>query len=418
MTTIAPDQLPDLSFESTTAHWQGTLTPCASAWSNDQGDTVLESTPLKDVPWATLFAYMHRRFGPPHVNGDDYKDLAGGWMLTTPDESVFARVSPCLSGASFSFIPYCVKPAQSAPRFGNLQLTPERIEAVKAAYRATLMDLLRPVGVRDRLFNAMGELGDSELEQVLEVGDGDGEDESPYIAKRHASSCWGMPLGLFGGEDWGALCNIIGALGHGDHQSGRAAAIAVLRGHVFEEAAKQSKAVKRLMLFDHYVPREALAEGLRLSAEEATEFVADLTALSSPEARQSDLVDQLSLDDAKLATQFLKALGMGGNWLQAQVTDLKIDRAVFLAFGALVSLADRDFPEQAVDAVSCGSGPDLAAHMRATFESLGRQDLIHWLASTLALPYGAQVANRIGLHLQQRAKESASVVEEEGASLT
>ncbi|ASW03857.1 hypothetical protein [Paraburkholderia aromaticivorans] len=61
-----PRHLPDPNFVSTTVdQWGGRLVECRDLWDGySLDDAVLDSTPLKKCQWATLFAYMHRRFGP------------------------------------------------------------------------------------------------------------------------------------------------------------------------------------------------------------------------------------------------------------------------------------------------------------------------------------------------------------------
>lgn len=131
-TTRKPRHLPDPIFVSRTVEqWGGTLVECRDLWDGySLDDAVLGGTPLKKCQWATLFAYMHRRFGPPHIGGDDYKDLSASWMLTTPDCEVFVRVNPSLSGPGFSFSPYLLMPRDApnrAHRASELNLPADRV---------------------------------------------------------------------------------------------------------------------------------------------------------------------------------------------------------------------------------------------------------------------------------------------------
>lgn len=42
----------------------------------------------------TAFAYCYRRFGPPPQGTDDYKQLGGAWLLKTSDPEVYLRIDP------------------------------------------------------------------------------------------------------------------------------------------------------------------------------------------------------------------------------------------------------------------------------------------------------------------------------------
>lgn len=55
-----------------------------------------------NVPGGWLFPYMVRRFGWPNSGSDDHKDLCA-WLLTTPVDGVFLRVSPYFGGGNLHF---------------------------------------------------------------------------------------------------------------------------------------------------------------------------------------------------------------------------------------------------------------------------------------------------------------------------
>lgn len=395
-------QLPDLAFKSEIARWKGRLTPCADFWRGyESEEPALHATPLKDVSWATLFAYMHRRFGPPHLSGDDYKDLSGAWMLTTPDPQVFVRVSPCLTGPDFSLSPFYLKTAEEAaashPMILPRDLAPERIEAMKQAYQTGLLDLLRPVGVRDHLLNALGELGESELDSMLA---GDEEDEeSPYIVERHDSSGSAMPVGLFGGTEWGGLCTVILGYGNGDVVSGRSKALEALRSPVFAEAASQSTAVKRLMLMADFNQRGLLLAGLQLTEDESTTLLSEIDILSRPDARESPLVSELKLEDVDLAVDLLARLGLPRQGLKERIKDLQVDQAVFVSHKELLALPAQDIPDEAIPENVYDLKVNLADFMRSRFVSQSRSDLVAWLDSTVARPHGAAALQQIAFWL-------------------
>lgn len=239
-------QLPSKTFVATIApSWDGSLVSCRRAIRDKTpdptgsfGDPVLDQTPLKDSEWSTLFAYMHRRFGLPHIGGDNYKDLSAGWMLHSPDPAVFLDVSPSLNGASFSFVPRLL---QSETRHtGDLDLSARRIAEIRKAYKVVLLDLLRPVCVRDSYINALGVLGDNPLDEALLAYD-ERNDRHVYAVEYHHTAGYAMPLGLFGGDDWPTVCALVKNLGDGDMAAGRKALIQRLQQPAINDAAQASQ---------------------------------------------------------------------------------------------------------------------------------------------------------------------------------
>jgi|GEM_PF-2568230 len=409
MAITLENSLPDPSFKCEIAVWKGVLSPCAHLWQgNHFKEPVLNSTPLRKVNWATLFAYMHRRFGPPHSGGDDYKDLSASWVLTSPDALVYVNVSPSLSGAGFSFEPYYQRSEESARASRFLDLPPDRVAEVKAAYRSVLLDLLRPVGVRDSLINAMGELGQSELDSALQSYGEEGEGEAVYVVKRHSSCGFSMPAGLFGGAEWTSLCTIVQSMGDGNIQAGRSAVIAALRKDVFEEAANQPNRIKRLMLMANYNLRDTLKEGLRISDAEMLVLDAEIQALSGADAYKSSVVSDLALDDAAVAIGLLHCLGLGANGLKKRIQAIQIDKAVDESYGELQSLPCKEFPVEAIPIFDSDKKVDLAEHMRSNFLSIGRGDLLQWLETTLARPAGPQALAQIAWYIQNQNQNAES----------
>lgn len=400
-----PVELPDLAFKSDVARWEGKLTPCSLLDDDEKSlaEEVLKSTPLNRVDWATLFAYMHRRFGPPHVAGDDFKDLSAGWMLSSPDPRVFVSVSPSLSGARFSFTPYYQKNSGDSPAPFVLELSNDRIGEVKAAYRTTLLDLLRPVCVRDQKINALGKLGDSELANQLYDFE---HNTSRYEVKQHSSSGYPMPLGLFGGKDWGALSTIIQSLGKGDSHVGRMIAVDKLRKDVFVEAAMQTREVKRLMLMAHHAQRPLLQQGLRISDPDMEVFNAELTTLAGKNAGDSSLVDELKPEDVAKAVEFLNRLGLSSHALERDVRLLQTDRSTVLSFRALQDIAGDDFPDGAIPDSPFDTGFNLATHMKTVFEISERPELSNWLDTTMSRPSGASALARIVAHVHDSLKRA------------
>lgn len=239
---------PDLTFAAENASSWGRGLPCSDLWRTGKPwfqDSVLKASPMWGSTYATLFTYMYRRFGIPPLPGDDYKDLCGGWMLTTPSPSLVVLVRPSLNGPDFSFTP-CYVHANTALRvrdIDDLKLTAEVVVELKTAYQSLLLDLLRPVGVRDSYMNALGNVDeDSGLMRCNKDG------ELVYEAKQHSSAGFGVPAGLVGCKAWPALCTMIVKAGDGDAVTGSAAVVARLREPVLLEAAGESRPVKRLIL--------------------------------------------------------------------------------------------------------------------------------------------------------------------------
>lgn len=62
----------------------------ASSGLFDPGDLAREE--LGDVNWGVLHTYMTRRFGPPNVGSDSYKDIAR-WIIDTPMDGLHVSVN-------------------------------------------------------------------------------------------------------------------------------------------------------------------------------------------------------------------------------------------------------------------------------------------------------------------------------------
>ncbi len=269
------DFMPDPAFEARATDFAGGVAYPAEyylgwnqLYSGALDDRVLGTTPLRDVGYATLFAYMHRRFGPPGQPGDPYKDLSASWLLTTPDPDAHVLVRPSVSGAWHCFVPFLV----SGERPSNLGVTDPRVHRIAAAYRATLLDLLRPVGVRDSSIDARGIVGEHEpcidgpppVED--DVGDAEGvdadaesededegfeDDEEALHVEHHPSSGTSIPPEMVTGDGWGDLVGLVGHLGGGDIAAGRALAIGILADAVlgrFADLPREARILARARL--------------------------------------------------------------------------------------------------------------------------------------------------------------------------
>ena len=401
--------LPVSTFIAHTSAGIGPLFPCRQLFQGEKDfdfdDTVIASTPLKEVDWSQLFAYMYRRFGPPHVGGDDYKDLAAGWMITTPDPALCLIVSPSLSGADFSLRPYFTPgDAKADPRVVDT-LPASRAAELKAAYSATLVDLLRPVCVRDQWINAMGEVDD---DSPLLAYD-DEEDAHLYTVERHGSSGNGIPLGLLGGKDWNALVGMLLTLGSGDMESGKRAALALLRKEVFGEAQRASAAVKLLMVLAARVEHDLLIKGLGLGGDELQAFEMDLKRLKDPASSKGDLVRQMDALSVKTAADFMKRLGMDAWHLKDTVKSLHLSNSVAEAFEDLRKVSENQFPDIDFPEDVWIPEADLAAQLKDAFAKKVAPKFSEWVDQTLARPEGVSALREIVCHLRhEREREVQS----------
>lgn len=245
--------LPDRNFiAKTQANPPGTLVSCGGLFDEVFGpsNSVLEASPLADCNWANLFAYMNHRFGPPTAGAAEITqfcgNLNGSWLLTSPDPELFVIVSPVIMGASFAFTPYL-----SIPDGGDLQTTTDgirqalnnsekRIKALRAAYLACLLDLLRPVPVGDYDINALGQLDEEDalsnalLEFDVEKG------AYVFIVEPSMASRSQVHHAIFESASWPAFLQIIYALGEGDGGAGLEKAVAALQRQPKEGSANAS----------------------------------------------------------------------------------------------------------------------------------------------------------------------------------
>ncbi len=364
---------------------------------------MIASTPLKEVEWSQLFAYMYRRFGPPHVGGDDYKDLAAGWLITTPDPSLCLMVSPSLSGADFSLKPYFTPgDAKADPRLVDA-LPDSRVAELKVAYRATLVDLLRPVCVRDSWINAMGEVD----EESSLLAYNDDEDTHLYTAERHDSSGNGIPLGLLGGKDWNALVGMLHTMGLGDMESGKREAIALLRKEVFSDVQRASAAVKLLMVLTAGAEHDLLIKGLGLGGDELQAFEMDLKRLKDPASSKGDLVRQMDAMTVKTALDFKKRLGMSTRHLKETVQSLHLSNSVAEAFEDLRKVDKNQFPDIDFPRDVWIPETDLAAQLKGAFVKKAASEFCDWVDQTLARPEGAMALRDIVTHLRHEQETKA-----------
>jgi hypothetical protein len=114
-------------------------------------DRIIASTSLKDLSCRSLVTYLRRRFGPPLAEGTHRI-----WVLTTPEPDVEIFILPFLdrNKVSFSIGIDVVRPPRSPGPIPH-----EEQVRIADAYRALLIDLLRPVRGDKGFITALGKVG-------------------------------------------------------------------------------------------------------------------------------------------------------------------------------------------------------------------------------------------------------------------
>lgn len=399
-------KLPQKNFTAEMAtSWNGGLL-CRRLWMSRSPylkDIVLEDSPLKEVTYATLFTYMYRRFGIPPLGGDDYKDLCGGWMLKTPSPSLLVMVTPSLSGPYFSFHPFYLQPTQKgklARDIDDLQLSNETIAELKAAYQALLLDLLRPVCVRDSFFNAVGEVED---DSSLMRSNKDGE--MVYQVRYHKSAGFGVPSDLVGCDSYPALCSLLVKAGKGDVAEGSRAVVTLMREPVLKEAASAILPVKRLIVRAVWGRDAEILKGLGFSAKEKARVLRDCVLLGAcgwkeitnrNQAKKIDKILEETTDDVvAVACDFLERLGFMSDELSKDVNRALENRTATFAWNGLDESRDADFLIETFKDMGNCDAVRLPNLIRSKFKAAGRPDLVDWLDRTVARRRGDVVLKLI-----------------------
>lgn len=379
-------------------------------------DAVLKASPMRNATYATLFAYMYRRFGVPALPGDGYKDLCGGWMLTTPSRSLLVLVRPSLVGPELSFTPLYVHEVRAgAPKahdIADLDLSAQEVADLKQAYQMLLLDLLRPVGVRDANMNALGEvMDDARLMRADKNGD------LIYGAERHASAGHGVPLGLVGGKSWPALCALIVEAGQGDIEAGSAKVVDLLRAMVLIDVANEALPVKRLILLGMRSDGPIVGASMGLTADDLQRLLgeSEILARASFEQDQTGRIDAMleeTTDDVVAkACEHLTRLGYEKYSVTELVHRALISRAVPAVMADLANTCDGELPNDFVTELLRDRSEDtttLEKSMRLCFEARGHVHLVAWLDRTLARRRGSAALAWAVLHLRSQAQQQTN----------
>ena len=410
--TSATGMLPDRNFKAETVTPKMRLRDARvfddytdPVFQEDITDLVIETTPLKSCKWADLYAYMNRRFGLPFVGSDDYKDLCGSWLLTTPAPDVFVQVLPSLSGPFFSFTPYVASEVLQHER--QPVLPKERREEIAAAYRATLLDLLRPVCVRDSHFNALGVVEDGSRLMKYD----NRKEEGVYEVKYHSSAGNVIPPGLLGGEDWGQFCALIRHLGDGDYAAGRSATVDVLKAKALEGFRKEPLEVRILAAagLRNAYSTSLLSVRDELDEETMLRIAAISDGLDKPN-KPDMLQDDMHFDDATVAraAAISRILEPRSN-LVKEVNDMRLGRLLEAEWENLKQAAgDDDFPDDCIPE-SWPTGKDVQT-LPARLREAGAEKIASWSERVLAGPDGETIVGRTLAALcvqRQKAQQAA-----------
>jgi hypothetical protein len=388
--------LPDVSFVATNAPVVAPGRRLRSAQSvlevsledPDLLDDVLASSPLKDVEWSVLHAYMHRRFGPPTMPGDDYKDLSGSWLLTTPSPEVCVTVRPSLSGAGHTFAPMST---------GSLaKFTPENVAAIKAAYRTLLVDLLRPVSARDEHFNALGKVEDDDL--LLE--DDEESDALRYAVDYHPSAGKVVPQGVMDGDDWRKLGGLLRHVGDGSATDGLREVISLLSRQVIEKTSEESHEF-RTLLAGYLVTNEMVGTAQRMDF--------DIDELMAARERVRDILGgrttftlDLDVGEIERLQATLGALGIRSGLREAIERKAYVD-AFAAGRAALYEILGDDL-SPLLDYVAPSLSQPLIPEAIENARQTGRNDIADWIEQFAPDQAGVAVVMSIAAQVQREWK--------------
>lgn len=345
---------------------------------------------------------MHRRFGLPNIPGDDYKSLSAQWLITTPDKDLFLMIAPSLNGPDFSINPMIAASEEGQPSIMALawrgELPKRRRAAITRAYRDTLIDLLRPVCIRDQHINSMGKV----------------DDDDPlltYSVEYHPSCGTPMPPGLFGDDEWRHLCRLMGGLADGDIVKGRAALIDDLQGRVFDKAAGAEHAVKRLIVWA--IDRENrgdIARRLGMDDQQILQIIEEIDVLNEQKhtKRKWSIIDECTDDVVKTAKRFIWLSNLQGGPIDTILSRCRYDRTLGKATKDLDAVlpGDMEFP---IENMPTGF-PDqnFVDTLRSNLDAAGRHDLTAWIDRTLTLEHGISAICDITMSIARQMKTNST----------
>ncbi len=397
--------LPDRSFQAEHVEQTETLVPARRALAFDViGDQHLDASPMREVSYDTLFTYLHRRFGPPSLEGDDIKDLAGSWLLSTPDPELFVIVSPSLIRPRYSFSPYMACP-RGKHELERGSLPPERVETLSRAYRTVLADLLRPVRVNGDQFNALGIVEDDD---PLNGYDDDTEDYL-YTAPSHASSGCCVPLGVFGTEAWNGILNLAFALGRREIGKGLEILIDLGRAHLFEVINAEPEPVRLLVAAGGVGPKHAMVlERIDLGLAQralASEIAAALLGRKR-EVGDGFVMPDFTDEETRRATNLLMALDIDAPMADS-LDRYRFSRQCQRIWQGLLAVVDGNFPDAAIPK-GRWVGQTTINGMLAELRDAGRADIADYIDTVLAEDGGSEILEtQLGTLFNRMRKQGA-----------
>ncbi|SOC26120.1 hypothetical protein [Thalassospira xiamenensis] len=354
-------------------------------------DVVLNSTPLAELSWANLFAYMHRRFGPPHVPTDNYKDLCGGWFLSSPEPDLIVSVVPYAGHVcALSFQPLFSGSYEKLRENGG-EAVPELKDRLGAAYRTVLLDLLRPVVVRDYHINSLGKVEDSSPLLAWETRDD--EEEACFTVEQHPSAGIAIPPGLLESRGWGNFIPFITAIGDGDVEAGCETVLKqAIQSVAPQEIARASWPVLRTMLLavnQTEYPELIKLMGLSDVQREIIATEQDKLGIGTPNAPDASLMAEFTDETIRDAKRLAAILGHPRLQIWSFVKNLKSKHN-------LIS-ASQDFYAVFPDGIPIDLLPTLQEvplhfgdrlQFLNTIRELDQGKLTEWVSANIEKPYG------------------------------
>lgn len=341
--------LPSPTFETSVVSPSGPLYPVLQSAPHGTMDEVFgevledriaDATPLRDVTYATLFTYLHRRFGYPSRGSDPYKDLSAAWLLSTPEPDIVIHVLPSVSGNHFTFTIYTT--TERTP-FKPEPVSREEQFRIAAAYRSLLLDLLRPVCVRDSYINALGEIDDDELLAY------DEKDEAPlYEVKFAASSGYPILPGLIGTKTWEELLGQAAFFGS-DRLDGLTTIVTEGRNRIIAQIPNEPVDVQVLIGMYTTLSRNN-APAIEIDfAPEVPERIAALQAVlwknASPTSEDLAIVNDAAVERAG---RYLDALAVRDD-LDKAARRVRATARLHEVYEAICDACGRDFPDEVFD---------------------------------------------------------------------
>ena len=150
----------------------------SAALSGSMNLSLIVEEVLPDADYGTLLAYMMRRFGYSPRGSDPYKSLCGAWMMSTPHPDLYLIVEPSVSGTGYAFFYALATEVCTALREAERKIDYDYEEGgdtapldawmalagpLYHAARVAIVDLLRPVGIRDSWIDAEGRVPDGDI---------------------------------------------------------------------------------------------------------------------------------------------------------------------------------------------------------------------------------------------------------------